>query len=139
MYHKVNDKFTSLKKEADDVLDSLNRYEVDADLYEEQFNNQLNDTCGEITICGCTFEASRIFKELDNSYESALQEFVDNTIAKTETEGYQDLITELTEVIDEMEELVEQTNNSDDALILRLCLNMTESIEKYQDKMEDLS
>jgi len=139
MYQKINAKFTSLKNEADDVLDSLNRYEVDADLYEEQFNEHLNEVYGYFTVCKCNFDASRIFKELDNSYESELQGFVDNTITKTETEGYQDLITELTEVIDEMKELVEQTNTSDDALILRLCLNMTESIEKYQDKMEDLS
>ena len=139
MYQKINDKLNSLKKEADDIIDSLNRYEVDADLYEGQFNNYLNENYGEITICSCTFDASRIFKELDNSYESVLQEFVDNTIIKTETEGYQDLITELTEVIDEMEELVEQTNNSDDDLILNLSLRITETIEQYQDKMEELN
>lgn len=91
----------------------IDNFEVDVDEYEESYCDCM-DSEGPVTVCGLTFDPSKIIRELDPiAYRCGLVDYVDS-IDKTEDAGYIELTEELETLEDELSDLESELDDIDD-------------------------
>jgi vacuolar-type H+-ATPase subunit I/STV1 len=97
-----------LESEIKDLRKQLENFELDPDDYSEQFDDFLNEEGDAIKICGCFYSRSEILKEVDPiNYRCSLNDFID-AIDLEDTEEYKNLEDKLSELEDELENLISE-------------------------------
>jgi predicted nucleic acid-binding Zn-ribbon protein len=95
---------------------ALDNFELDPDDFTDEYDEMLREIEGEIKVCGISFDADRILKELDpTAYRCGLLDYIDN-MDITDTEGYKALEGEIEELEDELADLEEQVEEENDEL-----------------------
>ncbi len=112
----LKDNITELRKE-------IGNFEVDPDDYADAYENSINESHGEIQICGCTFDPAEILKEMDpTAYRCGLNDYVDAMGDPSE--------------LTEMEERLDELNGELDELNDELCDEIDGVILAYQEELD---
>lgn len=97
--HELELRIAELKRQID-------TFEIDQDKYKESYK-ELIDERGPVFVAGMKFTASRILEELDPiAFRCGLNDYVDS-LSLSDDEDYQALESELEELEDELNDIVE--------------------------------
>jgi len=103
-----------LKQEIEKKKAELESFELDPDDYEEQYRELLRDMTGDVVVCGLTFDAARIVEELDpTAFRCGLLDYMDGEDV-TQDKNYQRIEEEIEELENELADLEESEENSND-------------------------
>ena len=138
MQVRILEKVNTITKNLDFNIDGITRLEIDGDLYNEQFNEYLNETYGHMDILGSTFDASYIYKELDSQYDSQCQEWSETIYKVEDTNEYKELVSEIEEDIDQLQDLYTEVESNNRSSLNVLLKTISGIIDKYTEKLEEI-
>jgi DNA repair exonuclease SbcCD ATPase subunit len=99
----------AVKSEIDSKQSEIRNFTLDESEYEDGYIESLNCN-GPIEVCGLTFDASRIIKELDEcAYNEGFSNYLD-CVDVTDDKDYQELESELEELENSLEDLENELN-----------------------------
>lgn len=109
----IDVKLAELGYQGDYIKEKMENIEIDPENYADQFDETLNDVHGEFM----GYCASQILKEVDPiAYRCGLNDYVDSSINKSDTEEYQDLEGDMISLENQIEDLEDQRCELEDAI-----------------------